>query len=379
MNYSFWEKNFIESPADITIVGSGIVGLSTAISIKEKNPNITVKILERSSSPNGASTKNAGFSCFGSVSELLHDIDIMGEDACMEVVKMRWSGLQKLKNRVGVKILDYQPNGGMELFRSQDTLLKNKCISKLGYCNDLISNVLGLESCYQLVENRQFRTFDSQAIFNQYEGTIQPMLMMNHLKNLCSKLRIDIIYGIDVCHIDFESNELQAQCGLQIKYEKLIICTNGFTKRLYPDLDVFPARNQVLITQPLPNLKFEAGYHLDEGYIYFRSFQNRILLGGGRNLDIQGETTMEFGNTATIQSYLLEILESIYPGGSNYVEHWWSGILGVGPSKFPIIRWHDDNVLFGVRLGGMGVAIGSYLGESLADEVLQKLEPKLYH
>jgi glycine/D-amino acid oxidase-like deaminating enzyme len=371
VNYSFWEKNFIESPAEITIIGSGIVGLSTAISIKERNPNISVKILERSATPNGASTKNAGFSCFGSVSELLHDIVNMGEEACMQVVNMRWKGLEKLKNRVGLKNMEYKPFGGMELFRPQDETLRDKCFSNIDYCNELIYNTLSLDSCYQIVENTRFPTFNNLSIFNQYEGTINPMSMMNFLRQLCADLKIEIIYGIEVQNILFDEKVLFTHGNLHIKYNKLIICTNGFTKSLYPDIDVLPARNQVLITQPIPNLKFEAGYHVDEGYIYFRSYQNRILLGGGRNLDIEGETTMEFGNTANIQTYLLNLLETIYPGASHLVEHWWSGILGIGPSKFPIIHWHNDSVLFGVRLGGMGVAIGSYLGETLANEVME--------
>lgn len=115
MNYSFWEKYFIESPADVTIIGSGIVGLSTAISIKESRPDISVKIIERGAMPYGASTKNAGFSCFGSVSELLDDIKNMGEEACMDVVRMRWRGLQKLKkglenkawNMIIAEVLNY--------------------------------------------------------------------------------------------------------------------------------------------------------------------------------------------------------------------------------------------------------------------------------
>ena len=65
---SFWEKDFFIA-YDHIVVGSGIVGLSTAIAIKEKQPNSRVLVLERGIFPTGASTKNAGFACFGSLSE----------------------------------------------------------------------------------------------------------------------------------------------------------------------------------------------------------------------------------------------------------------------------------------------------------------------
>lgn len=374
MNYSFWEKYFIESPADVTIIGSGIVGLSTAISIKESRPDISVKIIERGAMPYGASTKNAGFSCFGSVSELLDDIKNMGEEACMDVVRMRWRGLQKLKKRVGELSLEYDHCGGSELFRSKDILLKESCLDGLEKCNRLIKTHLGLDDCYSLKKNNTLKGFDEVSILNQYEGTINPVSMMNELIRKAINIGVIIMNGIHITEIDQVKKVLNAYNNLKINYENLIVCTNGFAARLIPDLPVMPARNQVLMTSHLKNLHLSSGYHLDKGYIYFRQYNGRILLGGGRNMDEKTETTDEFGNTELIQHYLKDILETIYPGASGQIEHWWSGILGVGNSKYPIVQWLDDHLLVGVRLGGMGVAIGSHLGEKLANEMLTNMD-----
>jgi len=371
MNYSFWEKYFMETPVDITIIGSGIVGLSTAISIKEKRPDLSIKLLERGSLPYGASTKNAGFSCFGSVSELLDDINAMGEQACMDVVKMRWQGLQKLKERVGEANLEYKHEGGTELFLQKDKLLKSKCLDNLEYCNELIGDHLSLKNCYANKANEILEGFDRETIFNQYEGTINPFSMMQQLKRICQQLNIEIIYGIEIESINKADQTLSAKHGLRIPFKKLIICTNGFAAKLLPDLQVIPARNQVLITKPLPDLSLCSGYHVDKGYIYFRQYEGRILLGGGRNIDPITETTSDFGNTELIQNYLKEVLETIYKGAGNAIDFWWSGILGIGPSKYPIIEWISKDILVGVRLGGMGVAIGSHLGDLLAEEVVQ--------
>ena len=372
MNYSFWEKHFIESPADITIIGAGIVGLSTAISIKEANPTLSVKIVERSSSPNGASTKNAGFSCFGSVSELLDDISIIGEEACMEIVKMRWNGLNKLVERVTKKHLQFQDVGGTELFCTENSESLEYCGNHIPYLNELMADHLGIKDCYQLQKNTTLSTFNNQSIFNIYEGIINPVSMMNRLFQIAIRKDINILYGHEVKEMDVVQHSLQTTDGLTVHYKKLIICTNGFTKRLLPDIELNPARNQVLMTKPLPNNPLNSGYHFDKGYIYFRQYQDRILLGGGRNLDITGETTDLFGHTDLIQDYLKEKLNSIYPGASEHIECWWSGIMGVGQSKKPLTDWIDDDILTGVRLGGMGVAIGSFLGERLAELIIQR-------
>ena len=52
----------------------------------------------------------------------------------------------------------------------------------------------------------------------------------------------------------------------------------------------------------------------------------------------------------------------ILKGKSFKVAHRWSGILGVGGSKMPLVRWLNDDVLIAIRMGGMGVAIGSFIG-----------------
>src|SRR5690606_5344792 len=155
--------------------------------------------------------------------------------------------------------------------------------------------------------------------------------------------------------------------------KKLSIATNGLYNELpNSDLNVRPARAQILITKPIPNLKIKGSFHLDKGFYYFRNIDNRILLGGGRNLDILTEQTSVFATTKIIQDKLEEILrEVILPIGEANVDMRWSGIMGVGNSKQPIIKQLTNHVFCGVRLGGMGIAIGSQVGEDLANLMME--------
>jgi hypothetical protein len=92
------------------------------------------------------------------------------------------------------------------------------------------------------------------------------------------------------------------------------------------------------------------------------------LFGGGRNLDFKTEETTSFGVTNKIQNELDQILKTIILPNSNVeVESRWSGIMGVGQQKRPIVKSISNRVHCGVRLGGMGVAIGSLVGKKLAD------------
>ena len=69
------------------------------------------------------------------------------------------------------------------------------------------------------------------------------------------------------------------------------VATNGFAKELLQIKGVKPARAQVLITKPIKNLKLKGAYHYKQGYYYFRNINDRILFGGGRDLDPKTETT----------------------------------------------------------------------------------------
>jgi glycine/D-amino acid oxidase-like deaminating enzyme len=106
---------------------------------------------------------------------------------------------------------------------------------------------------------------------------------------------------------------------------------------------------------------------LQEGYYYFRNIDDRILIGGGRNLDFSNEKTMNFGQTDLIQNKLEEILKTIIlPTTSFEIDQRWSGIMGVGDKKKPIVKQISNHVFCGIRLGGMGIAIGSLVGRELA-------------
>ena len=88
-NLSLWERESFYSTQDVIIVGGGFMGLWTALSLKQKNRLLKITILEKNITPLGASTRNAGFSCFGSPTEILSDIENLGLNETLEIVKMR--------------------------------------------------------------------------------------------------------------------------------------------------------------------------------------------------------------------------------------------------------------------------------------------------
>ncbi|MCE2821321.1 MAG: FAD-binding oxidoreductase [Saprospiraceae bacterium] len=98
---SYWEQQSFFEHIDVAVIGSGIVGLAAAIHLREKNPKLRVVVFERGPLPAGASTRNAGFACFGSMTELIDDLSHTPEDTVLSTVEKRWNGLQRLRALVG--------------------------------------------------------------------------------------------------------------------------------------------------------------------------------------------------------------------------------------------------------------------------------------
>lgn len=370
VNLSYWELNQYFSAYDLVIIGSGIVGLFSALNFKRLNKKAKILVLERGILPFGASTKNAGFACFGSMTELLDDLTRMSPNDVWETVKMRWDGLHLLRKTLGDKAIDLKLWGGYEVF--DDKQAYEKCLGSMNVMNKNISETIGKTNCYSTA-NRQISTFGFQQvkglILNTYEGQIDTGKMMNALMQQVREKGITILNGVTVKRIHDQKSKVIIETNIgEFSASKTIVATNGFARDLLALPDVKPARAQVLITKPIQNLKIKGTFHYQQGYYYFRNINGQLLFGGARNMDIKGETTTEFKTTPLIQNQLQKILkEIILPKTAFEIEHRWVGIMGVGSEKKPIIKHVSTNVIAAVRMGGMGVAIGSLVGKRAAE------------
>ena len=369
---SYWERKTYFEEVDFLIIGAGIVGFSTAIALKKKYPDAKILILEKGYLPAGASSKNAGFACFGSVTELLDDLTKMDESKVWETVANRWNGLQNLKQLIGEDNLELESNGSWDLIMPDEINSISEINSKLPYLNAKIEEITGEKNVYQEDKNCA-TTFGFNGVqtsyFNRLEGQINTGKMITRFHQMAIEKGILCLFGISVeaLQSNLYNVGLQTTVGY-MKARNVLICTNGFAQQFLPNRDINPARAQVLVTTPIENLKVKGTFHYQQGYYYFRNVEDRILLGGGRNLDFLGETTTKLETTSQITDVLTDLLKNvILPNQQFSIEYNWSGIMGVGQTKAPIIEKIDERIAVGVRLGGMGVAIGSLVGKELSE------------
>jgi len=373
---SIWEKESFYSQKDVIIIGSGFVGLWSAYYLKKANPGLSVLVVDRGLIPTGASTRNAGFACFGSYTELTADALKMGEDRMLELVEMRYKGLNRIKKLFRDKTLGYEEAGGYELIVDSPEMDINTLRSSIDRLNRCLRKVIKKEKTFH-VNDAKIVEFGFAGIHhlieNRLEGQLHPGKLCQALIRLVQSMGVSIRNSIEIK--GFEkingSIELQTDQAFKLVANRLLICTNGFAKQLLPGLDLEPARGQVLITSEISHLRFKGSFHFNEGYYYFRNLGHRVLLGGARNKAFEQENTIEMSTSDGIQQELEEFLKKIIlPDENCTIEGRWSGIMALGEDKSPLTKELEPGIFYAVRMGGMGVALAPEIGKMMAKKMM---------
>ncbi len=373
MQVSIWEKESFYAPRDVIIAGSGFVGLWCAYYLKKQYPKLSVAILERGIIPTGASTRNAGFACFGSATELLEDTFNMGEEKMLELVEMRYLGLQVIQKTFRNKAIDFEVSGGYELITDESELKGKDLQAKLKDLNSVLRKVINEKNIFKLSDKKTKRFGFKQILHlveNRLEGYLHSGKLCQALLQIVQEAGVTVLNAIEIKGYEQigEHVVLYTNQHVHLTCSKLLVCTNGFAKELLPELAIVPARGQILVTSEIPDLKFKGTFHYDGGYYYFRNLGKRVLLGGARNKAIEEESSAEMTTTGKIQNELEVFLSRyILPEQDFLITDRWSGIMGMGPDKMPIMQKVSENVFCAVRLGGMGVALAPVIGEKMAN------------
>lgn len=369
---SYWEYSAFQH-VDICIVGAGIIGLSTALECRKRYPDALITILEKAPHGHGATTRNAGFACFGSATELLHDIDVFGKDHALNIANERFLGLSSLLQRCAPEKIKYEALGGAELIRAHEI----SYLDRIDEVNAFAENITGDPHTFRIVSAHEQQAYGfsdavQAVIMNKYEGQVHSGYLHATLESLARAADIRIEHGSDVLQAndndDHGALHVSTRNGEYVLHaQTIILCTNAMMSKLAPELDIKPGRGQVIVTSPIAGLSFQGAFHIDEGYYYFRSLGDRVLLGGGRNLDFEGEETYEFGHSSIIMEALETMLrEVILPKKEFTIDYAWSGLMGFTPDKKPRVSSLSNHVYCAFGCNGMGIALASRIAERIA-------------
>lgn len=365
-NKSYWELSEWTEHFDFIVIGAGFTGLYTALEIIKRQPKSRVAILDQANRFGGASTRNAGFICFGSPSEIMADVETAGREATIHLIKNRYRGMRRLRKWLPEEAVEMTWSGGIEVV-PENTSHEDIPLPEV---NNIIEQATGLPGAYQSYPASQFGINSSDQVFyTEYEGAMNPAKAVQYLTGQCLSKGVEIIRGCEVLSVEPGSpHHLETTLG-SFRAEFLAVCTNAYSGALIPESDVRPAKNQVYVTSAVRH-KLVGTYHMNAGYVYFRPMGERILIGGARHLEGDDETPLTYN--PEIESFLEAILKRyVCPGQSVTFEHRWIGHIGVGNEKSPLVKTLLKGIVCGVRLSGMGVALAPALAEEITDRLFK--------
>lgn len=376
---SIWEKETFYAPQDVVIMGSGFVGLWSAFYLKKKNPKLKITIVDRGIIPTGASTRNAGFACFGSLSEVIYDAKTMGRDKMLQLVEMRYKGLERVVQYFDEDLIDFEMCGGYELYDFNDKVSSEQLQENIQYINSLFKSITSKKKTYKLVD-KSIADFGfgntRHLVKNNPEGYLHSGKLVQALLSKVQGMGVQVFNQTEIKSFEESGNkiELKTNPHFNLTTSQLLICTNAFAKELLPEEDIIPARGQVLLTSPIQNLPWKGTFHSDEGFYYFRNLGNKVLLGGARNKAFEDERTTDMNTSELIQSHLEKYLDEVvlpHFKRQYIIERRWAGIMAFGSEKLPIVKQIQPNVFCCVRMSGMGVALAPVVSQQVAEIMLE--------
>ncbi|MEY3984123.1 MAG: hypothetical protein RL160_1682 [Bacteroidota bacterium] len=370
---SWWEGRYWQH-VDVAIVGAGIVGLCAALYTKERKPNYRVVVLDRDPLALGASSRNAGFACFGSITELQEDIRETGLDAALSLAVRRYEGFQALRARCGDTHIGLNLCGSRELFLPSEAHLYKEALAWVPELNQKLASVTGTPETFRSAPAGHLgMNVHPDSLQNTCEGILETDQLLHRLRSLAMAKGIEMYGGFEAQKHEGSIGRLQIHGGRhQVRASQIMYCTNAFTPQFFPELSIVPARGQVLVTTPLKHPLPNEAFFYDRGYTYFRPVEgNRLLIGGFRNVDLSSEETYSLDHGGAVWDELLKFTQSVVlPGQTWQVDYSWAGTMAMGSERDPIVCAPEPGVVVCARMSGMGVALSAKVALEATDLLL---------
>jgi gamma-glutamylputrescine oxidase len=199
------------------------------------------------------------------------------------------------------------------------------------------------------------------AILHPPDGALQPARWVRRLARKAAGAGAEIVQ-----HNRVEIADLEA--------DAVVVATDGFSGAVLPELRelVRPTRGQVVVTEPLPELRYPRPHYARAGYDYWHQLPDRrLVLGGNRDAALEDEYTDVEQTTPVVQERIEAFVERL-AGFRPVITHRWAGIWGDSPDGLPLVGPlpERDGVWIAGGYAGHGNVLGLACGDLVARAVL---------
>ena len=338
-----------QDEVDVAVIGAGITGVSCALALARGG--LRVRVHDARGIAEGASGRNGGFALRGGAARY----DVARETYGAEAAKRLWQRTEAALERLEAVAGDaFRRTGSLRLAADNEERdeirLEYEALRDDGFAAEWRDELTHLRP--------EFRG----AIFHPHDGSLQPGRFVRGLAAEAAAEGVAFREHHQIASLD----ELDA--------EQVVIATDGSGRGLLPELDdaIWPARGQVITTEPLSERLFDCPHYARHGFDYWQQLADgRIVVGGFRDFSILTEMTDDETTTAPIQealdTFLVELL-----GYLPNVTHRWAGIFGLTQDLLPLVGRvpGHEGAWIAAGYSGHGNVLGFMCGELVASALL---------
>lgn len=353
---------------EIAIVGGGIAGVTLAYTLAEQGT--ATMLVDGSWIAGSATGRNAGFLMAGPAepyAELVALYGRAGARAVLQIGRRNHARVKTLVESLGIEC-DYRSRGTVRLARTEEEAADQRASLPLLREDGFRTTEVAVADIVPAVAARAFRA----AFFDPEDGELDPVRFVRELAHHAVRRGVGVHEhsavitarnGGDGWTVRTEHGEIEARV--------LVLATNAFAPQLAPPLDplIRPRRGQMLATAPIPHEVAKVPAYAHWGYHYWRQLPDgRLLVGGWRDVDLDGEVGFDDHPNARIQGAIEKGLLELVPEGAP-IEHRWAGIMAFARDGRPLVGWLDPERHLAVVAGftGHGLGMATACTEALVD------------
>jgi gamma-glutamylputrescine oxidase len=349
----------LERAPDVEVIGGGVTGCACALALADGG--LRVRLYEGRSIAGGASGRNGGFALGGGA--MRYDVarETFGADAARAYWRLTEEYLDRLELLAGDALT--RP-GSLRLAADEEELEQ----LRLEYAA-LREDGFGAEWRDPDALAPGLRRAFLGGIFRPHDGSLQPARFVLDLATRAVEAGVEV------------RERTRVESLAELEAEQVVIATDGSGRGLLAELDeaIWPARGQIVATEPLRERLFPYPHYARNGFDYWQQVPGgRLVLGGFRDFSIMSELTDVEETTPVIQealdAYLVELL-----GAVPAVEYRWAGIFGLTQDMLPLVGPIPgrDGTWVAAGYSGHGNVLGLMCGELVAGAILGRPHPIL--
>jgi glycine/D-amino acid oxidase-like deaminating enzyme len=362
---------------DVAIVGAGYTGLWTALALREREPGVTIAMLEARRVGDGPSGRNGGF-LHGYWSSLGSLRAAVGDEGAVEVARA--------SDRIVPAVRAFVEQRGEDVWLREGGLLKVAATAaedaavqrSVDAARDLgvaaVAVALGAEEVRERIDSPRFR----RGVYFRDGAIVQPARLALALKRAVLAAGVQLFERTPVTALEPGSAETP---GGRVRAGGLVVALNAWGTGWPLGGRQTTFGSAVVLTEPVPELLDEIGWTGNEavtdGRMFLRYFrttpEGRVLMGSGSGrLEPGGRVGPGVLDDLPAQARAHEGLRTLLPALADArIDARWSGPIDVSADRLPRFGTvPGTHIHYGAGYSGNGVGPSWLGGQVLASLAL---------